>query len=66
MILSNGYNVTICLETMAGKGTEVGKTFEQLKEPVSSQQTPPEGTRENRHQITRLDFGDGSEEWVAK
>lgn len=30
MILSNGYNVTICLETMAGKGTEVGKTFEEL------------------------------------
>ena len=30
MILSNGYNVTICLETMAGKGTEVGKNFEEL------------------------------------
>lgn len=30
MILSNGNNVTICLETMAGKGTEVGKTFEEL------------------------------------
>jgi len=24
-------NVTICLETMAGKGTEIGTTFEQLK-----------------------------------
>lgn len=30
MILSNKYNVTICLETMAGKGTEVGKSFEEL------------------------------------
>lgn len=30
MILSNGYKVTICLETMAGKGTEVGRTFEEL------------------------------------
>ena len=30
MILGNGYNVTICLETMAGKGTEVGKSFEEL------------------------------------
>ena len=30
MILSNGYKVTICLETMAGKGTEVGKNFEEL------------------------------------
>ena len=30
MILGDGYKVTICLETMAGKGTEVGKTFEEL------------------------------------
>ena len=30
MILGNGKKVTICLETMAGKGTEVGKTFEEL------------------------------------
>ena len=30
LILSQGNNVTICLETMAGKGTEVGKTFEEL------------------------------------
>ena len=30
MILGNKNNVTICLETMAGKGTEVGKTFEEL------------------------------------
>ena len=29
-ILDNNYNVTICLETMSGKGTEVGKTFEEL------------------------------------
>lgn len=26
----DGTNVTICLETMAGKGTELGKTFEEL------------------------------------
>ena len=31
MILDNNYNVTICLETMAGKGTEVGKSFEEIK-----------------------------------
>ena len=30
LILSQGNNVTICLETMAGKGTEVGKTFEEI------------------------------------
>lgn len=30
MILGNGNKVTICLETMAGKGTEVGRTFEEL------------------------------------
>lgn len=27
---------------------------------------PPAGKREDRHQIIRLNFGDGSEEWVAK
>lgn len=31
IILDNNCNVTICLETMAGKGTEVGKSFEELK-----------------------------------
>lgn len=31
LILDNNYNVTICLETMSGKGTEVGRTFEELK-----------------------------------
>lgn len=30
MILGNGNKVCICLETMAGKGTEVGRTFEEL------------------------------------
>ena len=30
LILDNEYNVTILLETMAGKGNEVGKTFEEL------------------------------------
>lgn len=30
-VLSEDTRVTICLETMAGKGTECGKTFEQIK-----------------------------------
>ena len=32
LILDNDYNVKVLLETMAGKGNEVGKTFEELKE----------------------------------
>ena len=31
LILDNDYNVIILLETMAGKGNEIGKTFEELK-----------------------------------
>ena len=31
LILDNNYDVTILLETMAGKGNEVGKTFEEIK-----------------------------------
>ena len=31
LILDNDYDVTILLETMAGKGTEIGKSFEELK-----------------------------------
>ena len=31
LILDNDYDVTILLETMAGKGNEVGKTFEEIK-----------------------------------
>ena len=34
LILDNDYNVTILLETMAGKGNEVGKTFEELKQII--------------------------------
>lgn len=30
LILDNDYDVTICLETMAGKGNEIGKTFEEI------------------------------------
>ena len=30
-VIDKETKVTICLETMAGKGTELGKTFEQLK-----------------------------------
>lgn len=34
MILDNDYQVTICLETMAGKGTEVGRDFFELQEII--------------------------------
>ncbi len=34
LILDNDYDVTILLETMAGKGNEVGKTFEELKQII--------------------------------
>ena len=30
-VLTKNTKVTICLETMAGKGTELGKTFEEIK-----------------------------------
>ena len=30
-ILDNDYDVTICLETMAGKGTEIGCTMDEIK-----------------------------------
>ena len=36
IILDDTYSVTICLETMSGKGTEVGRTFEELKEIISN------------------------------
>ena len=35
-VLSVDTNVTICLETMAGKGTELGCTFEQIKKILDS------------------------------
>ncbi len=35
-VLSVDTNVTICLETMAGKGTELGCTFEQIKKIIDS------------------------------
>ena len=31
LILDGDYDTIICLETMAGKGTEVGKSFEEIK-----------------------------------
>lgn len=31
LILDNNYDVRICLETMAGKGTEIGSTMEEIK-----------------------------------
>lgn len=36
LILDNDYDVKILLETMAGKGNEVGKSFEELKEIIDS------------------------------
>lgn len=34
LILDNDFDVTICLETMAGKGTEIGCTMEDIKEII--------------------------------
>ena len=31
IVLNKNTNVTICLETMAGKGTELGRSFEEIK-----------------------------------
>ena len=36
LILDNNYDVTILLETMAGKGTEIGTSFEELKEIIDN------------------------------
>ena len=36
LILDNDYEVTILLEAMAGKGTEIGKSFEELKEIIDN------------------------------
>src|SRR5699024_8271646 len=35
LILNNNYDVTILLETMAGKGREVGSSFEELRDIIS-------------------------------
>ena len=35
LILDNNLNVTICLETMAGKGTEIGSSMEDIKMIIS-------------------------------
>lgn len=35
LILNNDYDVTILLETMAGKGREVGSSFEELRDIIS-------------------------------
>lgn len=34
LILNEDTKVSICIETMAGKGTEVGKTFEEIKKII--------------------------------
>ena len=33
-VLDDNHSVNICLETMAGKGTELGRTFEELKQII--------------------------------
>ena len=34
IVLDNSYNIRILLETMAGKGTEVGRTIDEIKEII--------------------------------
>jgi len=41
-LVTSDTNIDICLETMAGKGTELGKTFEQLKQII-------DGVKDNKH-----------------
>lgn len=36
LILDNDYDVTILLETMAGKGNEIGKSFEELSDIINN------------------------------
>ena len=36
LILDNNYDVKILLETMAGKGNEIGKNFEEIKEIIDN------------------------------
>ena len=36
LILDNDYDVIICLETMAGKGTEIGKNLEEIKKIINN------------------------------
>ncbi len=39
-VLKEGFDVTVCLETMAGKGSEVGYRFEHLAEIISKVDYP--------------------------
>ena len=41
IVLDDNHNVTICLETMAGKGTEVGVSFEELKTIIDGIKNKP-------------------------
>ena len=41
--LAPGYPVTVLLETMAGKGTEVGRNFEELREIIDAAGSPDVG-----------------------
>lgn len=34
LILDNNYDVTICLETMSGKGTEIGRNLKEIKQII--------------------------------
>jgi deoxyribonuclease-4 len=39
-VMTHDMKVTILLETMSGKGTEIGKTFEELKEIIDNVECP--------------------------
>jgi len=41
--LNHGYPVTVLLETMAGKGSEIGGTFEQIKDILDAVDSPELG-----------------------
>ncbi len=47
-VLKNDTSVDICLETMAGKGSELGKTFDEIKQII-------EGVDDNTHLKVCLD-----------
>lgn len=40
LILDNDFDVTICLETMAGKGTEIGSTMNEIKTIINGIKFP--------------------------
>ena len=49
--ITGSENITVLLETMSGKGTEIGYRFEQLKEIRDGVQHPPFDSRKDRHAV---------------